>query len=262
MKKNVCRATCIMVLVLSVTLFAGLVHAQPSGVLYQVATINSLMQGVYDGETTVKELKQHGDFGIGAPHRLDVELVALDGKFYQVKSTGQVLLMKDSMKIPFATVTYFKPQQPVAIPALDSFSQVEAFFNQILEEKNYFYAIRIDGVFGYVKTRSIPAQDKPYKPLGETVKEQQIFELRNVRGTIVGFWAPQYVNGINVPGYHLHFLTQDRQQGGHVLELAVLSGTYQVNRITDFHMSLPVSGDFAGVNLAKDVSAELKKVEK
>ena len=262
MKRNIARVTFMAVWLAGLICFAGLAYAQPVEELYQVATINSLMQGVYDGEATVGDLKQHGDFGIGAPNRLDGELVALDGKFYQVKSTGQVVLLDGSMKIPFATVVHFKPQQAVAIPALENFSRVEDFFNQVLQEKNYFYAIRIDGVFSYVKTRSIPAQEKPYRPLGEVVKEQQTFELHKVRGTIVGFWAPQFVNGVNVPGYHLHFLTENRQQGGHVLELAVLSGTYQVNRITDFHMSLPVSGDFAGVNLAKDVSAELKKVEK
>lgn len=40
-------------------------------VLFQTSTINALLDGVYDGEMTYKELKQHGGFGLGTFNGLD-----------------------------------------------------------------------------------------------------------------------------------------------------------------------------------------------
>ena len=90
--------------------------------------------------------------------------------------------------------------------------------------KTCFYAVMIQGEFSYVKTRSVPAQEKPYPPLAEVTKNQPTFEFTDVTGTMVGFRCPPYVTGINVPGYHLHFLTDDRTAGGHLLEFTVAPG--------------------------------------
>jgi acetolactate decarboxylase len=35
---------------------------------------------------------------------------------------------------------------------------------------------------------------------------------------MVGFRLPSYLENVNVTGYHFHFLTTDRQAGGHVLD--------------------------------------------
>lgn len=61
--------------------------------------------------------------------------------------------------------------------------------------------------------------EKPYPKLADSVSKQAIFEFENVSGTLVGFRTPDYAKGINVPGYHLHFITENRSAGGHVLSL-------------------------------------------
>lgn len=68
------------------------------GSLFQASTINALVEGINEGDTTVKELKKHGDFGIGTFDDLDGEMIELDGKFYQIKSDGHAYPVKDSMK--------------------------------------------------------------------------------------------------------------------------------------------------------------------
>ena len=78
-------------------------------------------------------------------------------------------------------------------------------------------AIRLDGRFEFVRARSVPPQSPPYRPLTEVVLEQHVFELTDVAGTMLGFRFPDYAEGIEVSGYHLHFLTDDRRRGGHVL---------------------------------------------
>ena len=58
--------------------------------LFQVSTIDALLQGDYDGYTSLKELSSKGDFGIGTVNALDGELVIENGQFYQVKADGKV----------------------------------------------------------------------------------------------------------------------------------------------------------------------------
>ena len=61
-------------------------------VLYQVALIQSLVQGYYDGIITVGELKQHGDTGIGTFEGLNGEMIVLDGTVYQAVADGSALV--------------------------------------------------------------------------------------------------------------------------------------------------------------------------
>lgn len=238
-----------------------LTYAQPTNALYQISTINAVLQGVYDGELTIKDLKEQGDFGIGTLNGLDGELIGLDGDYYQVKYNGEVLKLGGDSKVPFATALYFKPERFADLSKLD-YENLQKSLDNIINDKNYFYAIRIDGVFTTVKTRSIPKQTPPYKTLIEAAKEQTVFDLTDIKGTVIGFWCPQYVNGINVPGYHLHFISEDRNFGGHILTASLKSGKVQIARIHDFHMVLPQdASSFGKAALNEDYSKELKAVE-
>lgn len=257
--RGLCRTAVIFVCVVFLNGFA---LAEGPNELYQVSTINALLQGVYDGEFTIGSLKQHGDFGIGTLNGLDGELVGLDGTYYQIKASGDVIKVASDTKVPFATVLTFKAEQSADVSNLADYGAVERSLGKVINDQNYFYAIRIDGVFSYVKTRAIPAQKRPYKTLAEASKEQNIFEANNIKGTIIGFWCPQYVNGVNVPGYHLHFISADRKFGGHVLGLSVQAGKAQIARVMDFRMVLPSAGDFQKAVLGKDLSKELNAVEK
>jgi acetolactate decarboxylase len=187
-------------------------------------------------------------------------MIALDGKFYQVKSTGEVILVNDQMKTPFANVMNFKPEQTGEINDVKTFGELEKALDSIIKDKNYIYAIRIDGVFTG-QTRSIPGKTKPYPSLTDAAKTQSVFDIQQTKGTIVGFLCPQYVNGINVPGYHLHFISEDRKSGGHILNGGIKSGKVQIARITDFRMVLPSNDAFQQASLNQDYSKELSKVE-
>ena len=81
-------------------------------------------------------------------------------------------------------------------------------------------------------------------------------------GTIVGFRSPDYVHGINVPGYHLHFITKDRNAGGHLLECRMQEVTLQIDPINNFFMALPHGGEFYSTDLAQDKKKDVEIVEK
>src|SRR5512133_2177533 len=113
-----------------------------------------------------------------------------------------------------------------------------------------------------VKTRSVPSQVKPYKPLTEIVKTQPVFDLKNLEGTIVGFRCPSYAKGINVPGYHLHFLAADHKSGGHVLDFRIDRAKVEISDLTTVLLILPTDKSFYGADLTPDREKELRAVEK
>ena len=85
--------------------------ASNQDILYQTSTLNALMEGVYDGTISLKEVKQQGNFGVGTFDNLDGEMVVLDGRIYQIKSDGKVYLPEESTETPFVAVTFFNSDQ-------------------------------------------------------------------------------------------------------------------------------------------------------
>jgi acetolactate decarboxylase len=189
-------------------------------------------------------------------------MIALDGDFYQIKSDGKAYPVDAAMKTPFAVVTFFEPDQTFSIDDQLDYKDLEGYLDSILPTENIFYAIKLEGTYSYIKARSVPKQKKPYPPLVEAAKHQKIFEFHDVKGVIVGFRLPQYMKGINVPGYHLHFITEDRQAGGHLLACIINNVHVEIDYTNDFYMVLPEKDAFYDVNLTKEKHKELNKIEK
>jgi acetolactate decarboxylase len=229
----------------------------------QVCTIDALLAGGYDGHLACRKLLDHGDFGIGTFHRLDGEMIVLDGTVYQVKADGSVHRPNLDTKTPFAAVCRFAANDSFPHEGDLDLKGVESLLDRKIPDRNVFCAIRIDGVFSEMTTRSVPAQDPPYPILADVAKKQSVFTFQNISGTIVGFRCPAFVQGINVPGYHLHFLSADRTQGGHILGFRTRSGTAKTNLCHQFLLTLPKNNDaFRDLDLSKDRSKELEKIEK
>jgi len=230
--------------------------------LFQISTINALMNGAYKGEMTFGELKRYGDLGIGTFDGLDGEMIGLEGKFYQIKADGVAYPVPDSMTTPFAVVTPFEADKTVPMQDGMDYEGLQRYLDKLIPDNSIFYAVKIEGTFKYIKTRSVPRQKEPYPPLVEVVKEQTIFEFHDIKGTIVGFRCPDSVKGINVPGYHLHFITADKKAGGHLLACQLQDGTIAIDFTSQFHLVLPQQDIASSQSLPnKDRTEELKKVE-
>ncbi|MCJ7655836.1 MAG: acetolactate decarboxylase [Dehalococcoidia bacterium] len=205
-------------------------------VLFQTSTFSALSEGDYDGDLTYKDLRQHGDFGIGTFDDLDGEMVALAGEFYQIKADGKAYSVEDAMETPFAVVTFFERDKTVSLDKALDYEQLKQYLDSILPTGDIFYAIRVEGAFKYIKARSVPAQSKPYPSLAEALEGQTIFEFHDVTGTLVGFWCPAYAEGINVPGYHFHFITSDGKNGGHLLDCKTESVKIEIDYTPELFM--------------------------
>lgn len=230
--------------------------------LYQVSTLEALLAGIYDGQATVAQLKTHGSLGLGTFNALDGEMVVIDGVVYQVTAAGKVNPMPPTAKTPFANVVRFAPETTLVLEDLPSIAALEAALRKNLPSPNLIYAFRISGRFAHIKARSVPAQIKPYPPLIQVVKHQSVWQWQNIEGDLVGFYFPPYLKGLNVSGFHLHFISKDRTRGGHLLEVALHKTRVQVDLLSGLDLALPTSGPFLTTPLGKDTAKAVHQVER
>ncbi len=207
--------------------------------LFQTSTIDALLEGKYDGDVSFAELADRGDFGLGTFDALDGEMIALDGDFYGVRADGRAYPIGGRERTPFAVVTFFEPNLSLTLDTPMNLETLCSRLDHLVGGDASCYAVRLDGTFDHVKTRSVPRQNKPYPSLAEVVKHQPVFELREVSGSLIGFRFPLHAQGLNVAGYHFHFITSDRSAGGHVLEIGLLSGELQIDAEADLRLELP-----------------------
>ncbi|MCF0234031.1 MAG: acetolactate decarboxylase [Thermoguttaceae bacterium] len=227
----------------------------------QFATLDSLVAGVYDGFATAADLRKHGNFGIGTLDRIDGEVVIDDGVVYQIKGDGSVARVPDSATTPFASVAEFEPSQTTRVEGLD-FEALGRAIDKLAPDAGAFVAFRLRGKFSQVRTRSSFPASKPYPPLVEALKNQPEFEIGAASGTLLGFRTPGYMRGLNLPGYHAHFLTADATRGGHVLRARVEEATLEIATLYRFQLILPPSDSaFHAVDAAIDRTADAQTVE-
>ena len=249
-----------LLLVLSL-LIAASMQVPAQSPLYVYSTIDALLAGAYDGDLTIGQLKTKGDFAIGTFNHLDGEMIAVDGVFYHAKADGSVAIAAATDRTPLAYATHFHPQRTLHPQGGLKLAEVEKWLDAQNGNPNLFYAVRIEGVFTEVSVRAIAPQSKPYKPMAEIVGTQSIHQYGSVHGTLIGLRSPGFSKGISVPGYHWHFLTADRQHGGHVLAITLAEGAVQLQSMDKVSLELPRSEGFARADQSKDRTRETKLVE-
>jgi acetolactate decarboxylase len=211
----------------------------------QVSSYDALARGLYDGSSTIESLRHLGDFGLGTLDGWDGEVVVLDSKYLLIGGDGAVREITDfSTTTPFLEVTWFDEDETQPIPDGTDYARLKSSPTAFLAQPNSFYAVKIEGTFHSVKTRSMPKQEKPYKTMAELVKTQPTFDFENVEGVMIGFWSPPSVNGVALAGWHLHFVTKDSKGGGHVIEFSCKDATMILDRSLDFHWRIPDTAEY------------------
>ncbi len=232
----------------------------PVHTLFQVSTSGALVAGVYSSAVSVKGILEHGDFGLGTFANLDGEMVILDGRVYQVQGSGQVSEAPPEAGAPFAVVTRFSPEVDVELEPMANFSELQKRCDAIRTSGNIFYAFRLDGKFNRVRTRAVKPPQKGAR-LIDAAKTQSEFHFTDVIGTLVGLWSPGFSSTFSISGYHFHFLSEDRTEGGHLLECETGSIRLQMEPLTDFHLALPETENFLKADLDKNTAGELAYAE-
>ncbi|MGA3224026.1 MAG: acetolactate decarboxylase [Acidobacteriaceae bacterium] len=226
-----------------------------AGELYQTSLMSALMAGIYDGEATYGQIREYGDFGLGTFNDLDGEMVGFDGTFYQLRSDGSARPVSADQKTPFAVVTFFQTEQELeVVQPMTKGDLIEAI--EKATDASLFSAVRVDGVFDEVRTRTVQRQAKPFPSLTEATKHQAEKVFTNVEGTLAGFRTPTYAQGIGVAGFHLHFLRQDKHAGGHALDYRMRAGKVRTCTVHDLRVELPTSAEFLKTNFGDPALSE------
>ena len=225
-----------------------------TNILYQHSVINALSAGVYEGDLSLDNLKQFGDFGLGTFNNIDGEMIVLDGKVYQIKTDGIPVEAADNLITPFAAVTFFKSDTTLEIKNPQTLQQIKEKIDAAVPSENYLYAIKVFGEFKRVKTRSVPKQQKPFPDLASVIKDQVTFEKQTVSGTVIGFKLPEFIDGVNVKNFHFHFLSKDKNFGGHLLDLVLDKGKIEIGIIKEFRCQLPSTENFTKTKFGKEES--------
>jgi acetolactate decarboxylase len=241
----------------------GARHSQAAAAeVYQTSTMAALLDGIYDGDVTIAELLTHGDFGLGTFNHLDGEMVVLDGVCHHLRSDGSAGVAAPNDQTPFAAVTWFKPETTIAVSARTRRPEILAAIDHAVKTANLIQAIRIEGTFATVKTRTVEAQTRPYPPMTEATANEPVTELHDVAGTLAGYRTPDYEQGISVAGYHLHFINQARTKGGHSLDFELTEGQIAISTSSELHLSLPRTQAFLDANMSlANVADQIRQTE-
>ena len=251
----------LLVLLMSVSLVSAGIKSDK---LFQVALLQSLMQGEYDGVITVGELKHYGDTGIGTFQSVNGELIAVDGKVYRALWDGSVEVVADDETVPFANVTFFDADVKRENVDAASINELKKILSDIANEngRNQFYMAKITGLMPSMNVRSELAQEKPYRTLDAALRtDQREFTYSDIKGTVVALYCPEYMDGLNSPGWHLHFVSDDGKKGGHVLELSAKNCLVEFDVISEFAMLIPNRTSFNDKDLAVDMKKAIEEVE-
>ena len=229
--------------------------------LFQVSSSTALVKGVYNGVVTVGQLKQHGDFGLGTFDRLDGEMLALEGHFYQMRGSGEVAEPGDDARVPFAVVTAFREDRAFVIDHVDGFNDLAAQLDRMRRTENLFCAVRIEGRFARLRARAA-CKAASGESLVAATSRQAEFEFTNVVATLAGFWTPKYARSLNIAGWHLHFVTDDRTGGGHLLDCQGVGLRARIQDLADVRIAIPETAAFLQADLSQDPSWDLDVAER
>lgn len=230
--------------------------------LWQTSLMSALLAGVYDGETTVGEVLRHGDFGVGTFNHLDGEMVVSEGVAHHLYADGTVTAAADGDRTPFAAVVRFTADTTIPVEGAAGRDEVLDVFERTLPSTNLMYALRIDGDFDEVTTRTVRGQQQPYPRFTDVAAGQETRTSGPVRGSVLGFRLPAFEEGLSVPGYHLHHLADDHRSGGHVLDFRLRRGDVRAMVVDDLQIRIPSDPAFLSADLGVgDVGAQIRDTE-
>ena len=233
--------------------------------MYQVSTLQALALGYSRAVINVEELLQEGDTGLGTFEDVNGEMIVMEGQCFRADQNGNVTVVSPETGVPFGAVARLYGEQQFPLVNKSDITSVRTELTRKIEERfglNSMQVVKIDGVFDKVDARS----EAPYRSHHVTLKEvlsqtQKAFLFENIRGSLVGVYFPDYMDGINIPGWHLHFLSEDRSKGGHVFDVSIREGVAKVDKITNIYINLPREAAFDTYTLKQDLQDEIKSVE-
>lgn len=233
--------------------------------MFQVSTLQALALGYTKSVITVKELLEMGNIGLGTFEAVDGEMIVLDGHCYQAKHDGSVAEASLETGVPFCAVSFLNGGEDFEIDRINNISDLKLLLDSRIDnafELNSMHIVRIDGCFEKVMARSESGRESRHVELKDLLKDNQTdFVFENTDGTLVCVYFPDYMDGINAPGWHLHFVSGDRTVGGHVFDVQFDNAKAVITKINTIEIKLPDTIEFDTYALKEASNNDIKKVE-
>jgi acetolactate decarboxylase len=213
---------------------------------------------------TVDELiDSHGDTGLGTYEDFNGEMILVDGKCYRANANGVVEHVPGDTGVSFCAVTYLNHGRTAAISNPLNMEGLKNFLDIKIEERfglNSMHMVRIDGIFEEVKARSWALYRSHHVYLEDIIAQnQKEFVFRKLKGTLICVYFPEYMDGINSAGWHMHFVSEGRTLGGHVFDLIIKEGKANICKIQNLEIQLPTEPAFDTYSL-KNISRNAEKL--
>ena len=233
--------------------------------MYQVSTLQALAMGYSRAVIPVSELLRHGDTGLGTYEDINGEMILADGHPYRADENGAITRVDEATGVPFCAVTFLNRETAFSIREIGDIQSLKNWLDLKIEEDfglNSMHIARIDGLFKSIQARSEAPHRSHHVRLKEVLeKTQKDFAFHDISGTLICVYYPDYMDGINAPGWHLHFVSEDRTRGGHVFDLSLIEGNVWLNKISRLEIELPKEPAFDTYSLKEASNAEIKEVE-
>ena len=233
--------------------------------IFQISTLQALALGYSRAVVTVKELLANGDIGLGTFEDVNGEMIVVDGECFRATEDGTVFKAEPDMGVPFASVAKAKADVDYEIGAIGDIDKLKEELTLKIEEGfglNSMHIARIDGEFRQIRARSESAHRSRHVDLKDILaKTQRDFAFDDISGTLVRIYYPDYMDGINAPGWHVHFISEDRSKGGHVFDMDMIRGRIRLTKINRIEIQLPTEPAFDTYSLKEASGSDIKKVE-
>ncbi|WP_044931484.1 acetolactate decarboxylase [Butyrivibrio sp. AC2005] len=233
--------------------------------MFQVSTLQALMLGYSRPVISVNELLSHGNTGLGTFTDVDGEMIVLDGTCYRATENGDVVIAEPERGVPFSAVCNMEESNPAEFGRMENVGELKTELNNIIDSHfglNSMHMVRIDGEFEFVDARSESGYTSNHISLKDILgKTQKAFKFENIKGTLVCVYFPDFMDGINAAGWHLHFISDDKKHGGHVFEIVMKSGSGLISKINSIEIKLPDEPVFDTYSLKQASDNEIKEVE-
>lgn len=231
--------------------------------LYTAGIGGALIGGLYDGIYPYGTLKQHGNFGLGAPALLDGELIIFNGKIYQTQYTGKTFEVNDQQLASFAMVNYFHPTIKITPNKAMDKAALFHLLDSVLTNVNGMYAIHISGTFSMLKTRAFPpVKEHQHTPLADMLSLQHFFTYNSAQGDLVGYRLPVFMDNTNISGYHFHFLSAQKNEGGHMIDILTDHIQIEIDVLDSYNVQVPATSDYQHFDFKKNREEDIKSVER
>lgn len=221
---------------------------------FQYSNWRAFVNRVFDGDLTVKQMVERGDIGLGSYDFLDGEMIMVDSVPYRIREDGEVTVAKDDDQLVYVNATHFEADVSQTFKSVGNYEEFRGRLNSQLGSKNYFYAFRVNATFSNIKLGGLNKQKKPFdKGLDVLIPNRPVFESEKVKGTMIGFFCPDFIGDINVAGYHFHFISDDRKLGGHVMEFESATDiSVEIDRMRSYQFLLPATEEYSKVDPKKE----------